>query len=126
MFGLAWWQDNVCRFLRLIEASWGWPHPECQDASRRRVWRRAARTRVRELLEHHARNARSANVQLQGEHEVKSLLRRHNVTVHALKLTKSGHPQHPLYLRSDTVPFVWIAPTREVPALGDATSDTER
>jgi hypothetical protein len=30
------------------------------------------------------------------------------IEVHALKLTKQGHPQHPLYLSATTKPFVWL------------------
>lgn len=39
--------------------------------------------------------------------------RRYGVSVHALKLTKQGNPQHPLYLRGDTKPFLWKAATTE-------------
>lgn len=36
-------------------------------------------------------------------------LRRDGHQLHALKLTKDGQPGHPLYLRSDLVPFEWRA-----------------
>lgn len=36
-------------------------------------------------------------------------LRRDGHQLHALKLTKDGQPGHPLYLRSDLVPFEWGA-----------------
>lgn len=36
-------------------------------------------------------------------------LRRDGHKLHALKLTKDGQPGHPLYLRSDLVPFEWRA-----------------
>lgn len=33
--------------------------------------------------------------------------------LHALKLTKHGHPSHPLMLRKDLIPFVWKSGTKE-------------
>lgn len=39
------------------------------------------------------------------DYAVKFLLRRFDV--HYLKLTKDGHPQHPLYLRKDLEPTIW-------------------
>lgn len=36
-------------------------------------------------------------------------LRRDGHQLHALKLTKDGQPGHPLYLRSDLQPVVWMA-----------------
>lgn len=30
--------------------------------------------------------------------------------LHVLKLTKDGHPGHPLYLRSDLSPVAWVTP----------------
>jgi len=42
------------------------------------------------------------------DEEVKTLLVNLGVTVHALKLTKEGHPGHPLYLPYALKPFVWF------------------
>lgn len=30
--------------------------------------------------------------------------------IHALEMTRQGHPRHPLYSRSGAIPFVWKAP----------------
>lgn len=38
---------------------------------------------------------------------VKKLLRENNIPMHALKINKSGHPAHPLYLPHRLVPFAW-------------------
>ena len=47
------------------------------------------------------------------EETVLSLLRHDNL--YALKVTKGGHPSHPLYLRSDLKPTLWRASdTREL------------
>ena len=35
------------------------------------------------------------------------LLRRHGVPLQALRLTKDGHPSHPLYLPASLVPVLW-------------------
>lgn len=41
------------------------------------------------------------------DQEVKALLRPHADKVKALKLTKDGHPSHPLYLKSDLQPMAF-------------------
>ena len=41
-----------------------------------------------------------------GNH-VKALLKSHNISTKALKINKSGHPAHPLYLPKKLEPFVW-------------------
>lgn len=41
------------------------------------------------------------------EARVRALLRDAGVSVHALRLTKDGHPGHPLYVPADTPPAVW-------------------
>lgn len=38
---------------------------------------------------------------------VRQLLRPYGHKVHHLGLTQSGHPRHPLYLRSDIAPVLW-------------------
>lgn len=48
------------------------------------------------------------NVQLLREHEVKTIVRELGIAIYALRLTKRQHPQHPLRLRADTEPFVWL------------------
>lgn len=40
--------------------------------------------------------------------EVRELLRQHEVELHVLRLTKAGHPGHPLYLAADTAPRIWV------------------
>jgi hypothetical protein len=42
--------------------------------------------------------------------ELRRMLRFEGVKVHALRLTKQGQPQHPLYLPKDLQPFEWAAP----------------
>jgi hypothetical protein len=42
--------------------------------------------------------------------ELRSMLRFEGVPIHALRLTKRGQPQHPLYLPKDMLPFVWAWP----------------
>lgn len=49
-----------------------------------------------------------ANIDLHRSYKLRSLLRGSLRTVHALKLTSKGHPQHPLYMPADTQPFKWI------------------
>ncbi|MSX95840.1 MAG: DUF1643 domain-containing protein [Actinobacteria bacterium] len=47
--------------------------------------------------------------QLQGRGEVvRTMLCEAGVELHALKLTKAGHPGHPLYVAADTKPFCWV------------------
>jgi len=43
-------------------------------------------------------------VHLNRDYAVKKMLKH----LHALKLTKDGHPSHPLYLKSNLYPFPWI------------------
>lgn len=50
------------------------------------------------------------NIRDRDAFELRRLLRFEGITVHALKLTKSGNPQHPLYLKADLKPFPWPAP----------------
>lgn len=40
-------------------------------------------------------------------HEVETRLRARGFTLHALDLTKDGHPKHPLYIAYEKRPFVW-------------------
>lgn len=42
--------------------------------------------------------------------DVKRLLSQGDMRLHVLKLTKHGHPAHPLYLRSDLLPCPWLMP----------------
>lgn len=42
--------------------------------------------------------------------ELRRMLRLEGINVHALRLTKSGNPQHPLYLPRDLQPFPWPGP----------------
>ena len=47
--------------------------------------------------------------ELQGRGEVvRAMLCEAGVELHALKLTKAGHPGHPLYVAADTKPFCWV------------------
>ena len=47
--------------------------------------------------------------ELQGRGEaVHAMLCEAGVELHALKLTKAGHPGHPLYVAADTKPFCWV------------------
>ena len=47
--------------------------------------------------------------ELQGRGEVvRTMLCEAGVELHALKLTKAGHPGHPLYVAADTKPFCWM------------------
>lgn len=39
---------------------------------------------------------------------VKAMLEEHDVNLHFLKLSKDGHPWHPLYLSSETKPKEWV------------------
>ena len=46
--------------------------------------------------------------ELQGRGEVvRTMLCEAGVELHALKLTKAGHPGHPLYVAGDTQPMRW-------------------
>ena len=38
---------------------------------------------------------------------VREMLATAGIELHLLRLTKAGHPGHPLYVASDTVPTVW-------------------
>lgn len=49
-----------------------------------------------------------ANIDKRRSWELQTLMRNSLRTVHVLKLTKQGHPQHPLYMPADTKPFKWI------------------
>lgn len=49
------------------------------------------------------------NIRERDAFELRRMLRLEGVRVHALKITKAGHPQHPLYLRADLKPFPWPA-----------------
>jgi hypothetical protein len=49
------------------------------------------------------------NIRTSDEVELRRMLRLEGVKVHALKITKQGHPSHPLYLRSTSKPFLWTA-----------------
>ena len=51
------------------------------------------------------------NIREREAYELRRMLRLEGVTVHALKLTKQGNPQHPLYLPKDLVPFEWTTRT---------------
>lgn len=42
------------------------------------------------------------------EAQVRSLLREAGVEAHVLRLTKQGHPGHPLYVAADTRPVAWV------------------
>jgi hypothetical protein len=47
--------------------------------------------------------------ELQGRSDaVRELLRKAEVSLHVLRLTKAGHPGHPLYVAGDTVPTLWV------------------
>lgn len=49
-----------------------------------------------------------ANGSIQGRgEEVRGLLHREGVKLHAMRLTACGHPWHPLYLPDDLEPFEW-------------------
>jgi hypothetical protein len=39
---------------------------------------------------------------------VRQMLGKAGVPLHMLRLTKAGHPGHPLYLSGDTVPSLWV------------------
>ena len=39
---------------------------------------------------------------------VREMLGEADVALHALRLTKAGHPGHPLYVLGDTVPTLWV------------------
>lgn len=39
---------------------------------------------------------------------VRTMLGEADVALHALRLTKAGHPGHPLYILGDTVPSLWV------------------
>jgi hypothetical protein len=47
------------------------------------------------------------NIREQDGLELCRMLRAQHVKIHALRLTKLGNPQHPLYLRRDLRPFLW-------------------
>jgi hypothetical protein len=47
------------------------------------------------------------NIRDRDAFELRRMLRLEGVKVHALKLTKAGNPQHPLYLPKTLEPFVW-------------------
>jgi hypothetical protein len=47
------------------------------------------------------------NIRDRDAFELRRLLRGNGVTVHALKLTKTGNPSHPLYLPKTLKPFAW-------------------
>lgn len=40
--------------------------------------------------------------------KVKAMLDKEAFPLHHLGLTKDGHPKHPLYLRKDTTPELWV------------------
>jgi len=47
--------------------------------------------------------------EFQGRGEaVRDMLTEAGVELHALKLTKAGHPGHPLYVAADTQPMSWV------------------
>lgn len=50
------------------------------------------------------------NIRDEQAYKLRLLFIVNRVTVHALKITKQGQPHHPLRLRADTKPFVWLAP----------------
>lgn len=50
------------------------------------------------------------NVRERDALELRRLLRFEGVTVHALKITKQGQPNHPLYLPRHLSPVPWLAP----------------
>jgi len=41
---------------------------------------------------------------------VRAHLHQQRIALHHLGLTKDGHPRHPLYLPSDTLPTLWTSP----------------
>lgn len=46
--------------------------------------------------------------ELQGRSDVvRGLLREAGISLHVLRLTKAGHPGHPLYVAGDTLPTLW-------------------
>ena len=46
--------------------------------------------------------------ELQGRSDVvRGMLREAGISLHVLRLTKAGHPGHPLYVAGDTLPSVW-------------------
>ena len=46
--------------------------------------------------------------ELQGRSDaVRELLRNAEVSLHVLRLTRAGHPGHPLYVAGDTLPTLW-------------------
>ncbi len=46
--------------------------------------------------------------ELQGRgNEVREMLGRTGIALHTLRLTKAGHPGHPLYVAGDTLPTTW-------------------
>lgn len=47
------------------------------------------------------------NIRLRDADQLRRDLAAEGVKVYALKLTKEGHPQHPLYLPASTMPFRW-------------------
>lgn len=47
------------------------------------------------------------NIRDRDAFELRRMLRLDGVKVHALKLTKTGNPQHPLYLPKSATPFEW-------------------
>ena len=40
--------------------------------------------------------------------QVRSLIEKSGVSMHILRLTKAGHPGHPLYVSADTAPMRWV------------------
>ena len=47
--------------------------------------------------------------ELHGRSEaVRRLLREAGVSLQVLRLTKAGHPGHPLYVAGDTLPSIWL------------------
>ncbi|MEY4548962.1 MAG: hypothetical protein RL685_5157 [Pseudomonadota bacterium] len=47
------------------------------------------------------------NIRERDAAELRRTLRLAGIRVHALKITKQGQPQHPLYLAANTMPFRW-------------------
>jgi hypothetical protein len=39
---------------------------------------------------------------------VREMLTEAGIELHKLRLTKAGHPGHPLYVAGDTVPTLWV------------------
>jgi hypothetical protein len=59
------------------------------------------------------------NINARHAFKLRSVFRECGALVHALKLTKEGQPQHPLYLPKTMQPFPWLQPPTRPDAVAD-------